>query len=273
MLATTTAAQRNPITLDPDNEATWPPAMLAMLEDRFPTLRKHRAICEKKIYNVYEDPWPTRCACQDLYDLTVREIGTAVDGLFIVGYHSTRLATDEVQAILREGMGVTGAELVATKLARRVSCGDLTQQEADTLNSCSLAEQQGLCGEPFRRGQLWMVFGKLGLRDSGLDSLFSYWGGEALYFPHMYDAHMAPRLRSIGRACIAEVAVPISVLQTVATIGERILGVFFQHRGVGRADSDWWEGYSREPVPAPHVRRLVTESDPDFVRLTCRTGR
>ncbi|NEU12479.1 hypothetical protein G3T14_10065 [Methylobacterium sp. BTF04] len=250
-----------------DDEATWPESLLRCLDGDLPLLREYehgRAAwdrrCEEDVMaRVGRDPNPhakgratVLAACHDI-----------VLGCRIVGYHCTRLTDGEAVAIERDGLRILTPELFEGRLERALQKGLIGRDVADII----LAKNDGRARS--RAGMVWFVFRARDLADEGgVIRLFSSWGGEALYGPYEDHGTVGPALARIGRPCIVEAAVPAAGIETHCDVGERIMRVYLERRGIRTGHGDGMQGYVREDVPGDAILRVIRRDDPDFERLT-----
>ena len=250
-----------------DDEATWPEELLRRLGEGLPLLRdyeRERAAwdrrCEEDVMaRVRRAPNPhadaraaVLAACHDI-----------VLGCRIVGYHCTRLTDDEAAAIQRDGLRTLTPELIEGRIRRALDQGLIERGVADVI----LARNDGR--DRNRAGMAWFVFRKRDLADEGgVGPLFSSWGGEAVYGGYEDDATVGPALSRIGRPCIVEAALPTAGIETHCDVGERVMRVHLERRGIRTGHGDGMQGYVREGVPGDAILRVIRLDDPGFKSLT-----
>jgi hypothetical protein len=176
----------------------------------------------------------------------------------IVGYQCTRLHPDEIPALELRGLLPLTPELHRERVRRRVAAGDLLPDLAECLLQKSLAGDQRS-----RAGLIHLILTKGG--PESFWHFFRYWGGEALYFPHISNSSVIEQvLSAIGLPCILEVTIPISALghRTAAD------GLIFSYL-VRRGDTNIRETGTHAVVKVPtRVLRVIQYGSQDFQTFT-----
>lgn len=168
-----------PISLD--DEATWPPAVLKLLDANLGALAAEQV-----------------------------EFVSAIDELIsdreIIGYHCTRLTQDEIARVKAQGLCPLTEELRQSRVQRRVEAGDMSSEMGERLLQSGLRDNGR-----HRLGYSCFFFtNEIG---EWCWKFFRYWGGESLYVTHMStDSDERNTLRAIGAPCIIEIAVPVSAI-------------------------------------------------------------
>lgn len=125
---------------------------------------------------------------------------------WIRAYHCTKEPSEghfRVQGLRVTNIAQHQAEFVA-QFGDRFTAAELSEMNTSWHNYFVKGRQREL-----RDGQLWACLTRnLILDDCGVDLFFSLYGGEAISMP--FDDHptITPKLRSIGRPVVVEVAVP-----------------------------------------------------------------
>lgn len=117
-----------------------------------------------------------------------------------------------------------------------------------------------------REGSIWFFHCLSTLNDeSGLYSLFRYWGGEAVYCLHETDSPACAELPSIGTPCIVLAALHPSEVGFFSTFEERMIRVWLD-----RDDPDAHSQDCDTRVTHPRVRVLdvIVRADVLFDELT-----
>lgn len=248
-----------------DDEATWPEAVLAVLTAQFSELAKYEA--ERTRLDKLSQGGDMNIRLNrpmnphgGAYEQTLSEIAAGIASKHLAGYHGTRLHTDEIADILKNGMRPLSPELLAERVTRRRDAGDISPNIATRL----LSEHQG--NDENRAKMIWFAFDRAALRDEwGFIRLFSSWGGEALYCGHEEDDETGPVLRAIGEPCIIEAAVPIDSIETFCEVARRFYDMYMSCRNVSTTHGPGMEGYVTHALP---VRRIIRVSEAEFERLT-----
>ncbi len=182
--------------------------------------------------------------------------------LALRGYHCTRLTDDEVERIRAEGMTPPTPEILRRRIGALESGGLISPHAAQRL------ARENDAGDPTRAGRLWFIFTAAPLScETSIDSLFRYWGGEALYRRHDRDPETGPIVASIGTARIIEAIVPLADIGPTAFPDRQLAQQFLASRGVATLDRDFVDRVV-VPVHANRIRRIISRSDDAFVSLT-----
>ena len=193
-------------------------------------------------------------------DQIISDIQDAIFHRDLVGYHCTRLASDEAELLMEHGLRPLTPELIASRIRARISSGDLNDRDAELLISQSFA------GHDNRAGRIWFIFSVSLLRDEhGVGRLLGFWGGESTYANHHGNVQILSRLNKIGMSTIVEAPAPISHIQTYMPVSERLLAAYLDRRGVLTRSGPEMAGNIDCPV---RPSRLITETSPEFVALT-----
>ncbi len=182
--------------------------------------------------------------------------------LALRGFHCTRLTDDEVERIRADGMTPPNREFLQRRISALESGGLISPHAAQWL------ARENDAGDPTRAGRIWFIFTAAPLRcQTGVGSLFRYWGGEALYRRHDRDPETGPIVASIGIARIVEAIVPLADIGPTAFPDRQFAQQFLAARGVAVLDRDFVDRVG-VPVPADGIRRIISRSDDAFVSLT-----
>jgi hypothetical protein len=256
-----------------DDTSTWPGQLLAHFEAREDMLRAYRQHEEKLMDDSAWGPVyvpmalrpPNPLAQEKQRFLSVLRAEYS-DKLAPRGFHCTRLTDDEVERIRKEGMTPSSVPMLQDRIRALEKTGLITAQVA-----CRLI-QRNSAADLNRVGRIWFVFTKALLRqETGMDSLFRYWGGEALYGQHDRDPEIGPMLASIGIARIIEATVLLSDMGPTAFPDTQMVQQFLMASGVPAGDRDY-SGRTRAPVSTYHIRRIISREDEAFESLTGCAG-
>ena len=101
-------------------------------------------------------------------------IGRLMQPRTIRAWHYTRLTTEEVDSLRREGIHVSTPRTLRSRLDSLVASGALSAQLADTLYAASPfhGDQQG-----GRSGKFYMASHPVEIQDGGVKPLMAHWGG------------------------------------------------------------------------------------------------
>lgn len=249
------------------------------------TVRQHKEL----ILNFREERKRIDRACQE--DMTLRfdppanewkeEYQSLVDHLEpilfenrIIGYHCTRLTSEEIGEIKSGGLSVLSPDLVRNRLERLYSNVLLSEQEYAYLTT-STAIQQSLNDEHGQRtGLLWFCPNRSTLAESsGVYRLFRSWGGEALYWGHEEDTDASHVLRRIGTPCIVKCAIPFRVAEQFhINFAERFLSQYVRDEIEFPEPTPGFDMHTTTDVPASGILEIIEHANPAFEALTrCST--
>jgi hypothetical protein len=208
-----------------------------------------------------ETTWPSHV--RELLDAGVSELPaaradlcSAVDAqirdLEVVGYHCTRLTTDEIERVKNEGLSPLTRELRQSRILARVEAGDLPRELVECLLTAGIANR-GVHRLDISCFYLTKEIGDWCWK------FFRYWGGESIYVPYMnLGSEEGRALRSIGCPCILELAVPVSV-----TSYQTVAGAFvYEH--ARRRNIAVLESSHDTTAASLRVLRVIEWGTPDF---------
>jgi len=260
-----------PTTIALDDESSWPPSVLSLLDKTFRDLEAYEKtqaridkICEKDVLaRVSPPPNPySKLRAEVLVELEV-----LLSRVLLVGYHCTRLCVDEIESVLSSGLRTLGKPLVTERIERRVARGEFERDFADKLLRHDVSEDS-ISRLGRRTGMIWFVFNRATLTgEHGLKYLLGCWGGEAIYWSHMNNPPIMMALRSIGTACIVEAAVRVPDINTWSVPQKLVVG-YLQRRKVKTCEVPEMEGFVRVPVAADQIRRVIRREDAAFGSVT-----
>jgi len=252
----------NPFLLD--DETTWPPQILRILEEGLPICRAYFAEEKQITHRLSQSPLPLRRILNTnklAYDALMRDVEFAAKSEAIIGWHCTRLCEDEIRQIKNGGMLPLSSHSLEMRIRRRASKGDFTPEIAERL----LSENQA--SDPNRQ-MLWFLLSQDLLRDaSGVQRFFASWGGEALYNSHERDVNTGPILRRIGVPAIIEVAIALSEACTFDALSVWLSRSFLSRRGISDGHDPHREIYVVNPIKPEAVLRIVKSDEPAFLDL------
>ncbi|MEI9936676.1 MAG: hypothetical protein WDO69_05580 [Pseudomonadota bacterium] len=250
------------------DQQTWPSELRALFDDNFPSLEGF-VTEERRIEDTRYGPtgWCRGARARPLnpfqrvHDEVLRRAQELASELSVVGYHCTRLHSDEIDHILSHGLEPLSKDLFERRVRARVLAGDIsTDVGAGLLADNFVHDEEGT-----RLGRLFFLFTADLTR---MDDFFSFWGGESLYTTHHGKQEMLLPLRTIGVPCIVEAVLPTDALCLWSdSMGERLYEAVLAHWGL-REGAPGWEDSVADPVPADRIRRIIRLGDPVFARLT-----
>jgi len=195
----------------------------------------------------------------------VKRVNSCLNDCCLLGFHCTRYHESEIAIVKEHGLKPLSEELAYGRVERLQEIGVIPPQIASRLLSENAVNNKH--GD--RLGRLCFIFSRSILRHEGdVLRLLSYWGGEALYWAHENDPEVAPVLKSIGRPCIIQAAVPIATLNTYSSVGEKVISVFLQTRGIATTDDGLLEGSLDQELASHHIQRIIEYGETEFETLT-----
>lgn len=235
--------------LDLDRPRSWPVELLGYLHER---------------HDLFLG-WETRQGQVSAYafDDAIYGLRDVLQPYHMLGWHCTRLTDTEADEILRNGMQLPNAELLARRIDALVKTGQITSDIGRRLKS----ENQADAGN--RAGRIWFCFfPPRNAGEHGIERFFRHWGGEALYVCHENDPLTSPAISCIGTPCIVEAEVPIASLRMDGNLEITFYRRYLRSRGISITQSTDYAGRIVNPLPAENVRRVIPFPDPDFYSLT-----
>lgn len=112
-----------------------------------------------------------------------------------------------------------------------------------------------------RNNRIWMCLTKRLANNSGTEPFFTYYGGEAIYFPLREHPPIEKKLREIGQPVVVEICVRGGNLRVFRELSEPLLGALHQQwRSAPTAPSDL-ECHQVVPVPPEDILAVRTLVD------------
>lgn len=252
-----------------DDEATWPVSVLDVLKNGLSRMLAYEtdreAIdrrCREDVLFQVRPPTPVNAPARRAL---LSSLNSNLAPHAIVGYHCTRLHRAEIASITRHGLRPLSEKLARARIERCIQLGELSRPVASRLLSKNAVNDEA----GSRLSMIWFCFTRNPLQDDdAVGRFFRSWGGEALYCHYGEDVTIGPALSNIGVPAIVEAAVPVRLIQTFMSVGERFLNVFLSQRGISTGHDSNMEGYIREPLNGHDILRIVTSDDQEFRELT-----
>ena len=137
----------------------------------------------------------------------------------IIGFHCTRLTEEEIENILRDGLQPLNKDFAVSRIERIFNNSLISKELRD-----ELIEKEELTDEN-RAGMVYVFHCTSTLRDEwGLNRLFGFWGGEAIYT----YLKKSEELKEIGKSCIVLASIKISELDIYPELSKRMLSFYFE---------------------------------------------
>ena len=235
--------------LDLDSPTSWPAELRTYLDEHYDLFLA----------------WETKLGkfSGKAFDKAIYGLRDILQAYEILGWHCTRLTDAEVDEILRDGMDLPNAEMLTRRIDALLKTNVIEPNVARRLKS------ENHAGEEHRAGMVWFCFSPPGnVDEDGIGRFFRHWGGEALYVCHEDDPVTSTVLRHIGTPRLVEADVPISLLDKDRCPDFTVYRQFLMSHGYCTMESTYYEDYIVHPLPAEHVRRVISFPDPDFYSLT-----
>lgn len=233
--------------LDLDRPSSWPAALTNYLDEHHDVFRAWEA--------------KTGQASAPLFDAAMYGLRDVLRAYEIRGWHCTHLTDAEADELLRDGMHLPNVETLARRIDLLAKTGSIKPQIALRLKSENWADQEN------RVGKVWFSFFPPRRTDEcGIGPFFRHWGGEALYRCHQEDPVISSILRRIGTPRLVEVDVPIASLGRYPDCS--IYRRYLVSRGYRSNEPTDFQGYSKHPLLAENVRRVISYPERDFYCLT-----
>jgi hypothetical protein len=230
--------------IDPDDQRTWPPLVLAWAEARAASLAGSTEFTNDLNSRLIEREDEFRALF----------VGTKV-----LVYHCTRLLEWEAEDIRSGGLAPLTRGLVVRRIDQADARDALGREEAERLRTSDVFTLRNACG---REGQVCFVLGREGFEDSGVQDFFSLWGGEGIYWAHADDAD-APRL---GRPAIVAAGIDVSDPRRALRFGPALSKVFVAPL-LGTRDN-YADVFLEASVPASDTMAIWQPGDPEYDRFT-----
>jgi hypothetical protein len=207
--------------------------------------------------------WEARTVTAGAYDNAISGLIDALQPYAIAGWHCTRLTDAEIDDIMRNGMRLPDAAMLARRIDALVEAGQLAHDIAQRLKVENQASDEN------RAGMVCFCFFQPRLAgESGIERFFRHWGGEALHNSHEDDPVTSPAISCIGTPSLVEADVPIALLKSGAGLAFKIVRRFLISRGYQTREPTDHEDHINRRLGAECIRRVIRFPESDFVTLT-----
>jgi hypothetical protein len=249
---------------------TWPKVLLDYLASKSQMLLDHE-VYERESSDAYMTekertgllPWRHPSQYSQDRETVLGEVLGLLQSTTLHGWHCTRLTDYEAEHIKAHGMQPPNRHILTERIRRVQADGMLEDHVAKRLIEENQGDQKG------REGMIWFCFYEpriAGQRE--IERFFRRWGGEALYNSHERDPITGEALRKIGRPCLIEADVPISLFGRITYLGEKVIRRYLFSKGFGTREELEHDDKARGPIPASNILRLVFLGEPAFAALT-----
>jgi len=170
--------------------------------------RKDISIRYNRPQNIHHEKW----------DDTINRIEEILKNYSIVGIHSTKLLDTEIKDIQQNGLRPLSKEFANQRVEFVYRKGLISEELRE-----ELINKEELVADN-RKGKIFVFHCLSTLKDEwGLNKLFGYWGGEALYA----YAKNSKELRKIGIPCIVFTSIKIKEFDIYPELSKRMLASYF----------------------------------------------
>ena len=189
-------------------------------------------------------------------------IGQVLDSRTIRAWHYSRMTDDEVENLRLEGIHLSTATTLRSRLESLVASRELTLHQADAL----------FTGSPFhsdqleaRSGKFWMTSHPTAIHDSGVEPLLARWGGEVAAF-WTKDPELRAVLAALGKPKVIELAVPMTLTLHSYCAAKAVTAAFARTLGCVTS-SNAIDLYVTQPLGPDSILRVHGDADPSFQSL------
>ncbi|MBB2793638.1 UNVERIFIED_ORG: hypothetical protein GGD58_002497 [Rhizobium pisi] len=196
------------------------------------------------------------------YYALLDRVGDLMASRTIRAFHYTRLTDDEVAELRRSGIHLSTPTTLRRRLDALVVSGALPAEIADRLYDASPFQSEQ---RDARSDKFWMVSHPIAVDNNGVAPLMARWGGEVASF-WVNDAALSAPLTRLGRARIAEIAVPLEATRHSHAASKAVVATFGRARGA-IPEKSVFDLYLKASLPATAVSAVHTESDAAFTAM------
>lgn len=170
--------------------------------------REDMSVRYNRPQNIHKDKWTD----------TIDKIEEILKDYSIVGIHSTKLLETEINDIQQNGLKPLSKEFANQRVEMIYEKGLIsTELKNELINKEELVATN-------RKGKIFVFHCLSTLKDEwGLNKLFGFWGGEALYA----YAKNSTELKKIGIPCIVFTSIKIKELDIYPELSKRMLAYYF----------------------------------------------
>lgn len=249
-------------TIDVWDVETFDRKLLSYLEAHSPLIRDY-FIISARLWLEYESSDHTmpraENTCGLQFNAITEHIMSLMEKRVIRGWHYTRLTDDEAQILVCKGIYLPNLETIRSRLSVQVETGLLSQEAADQLYTDSPYQSDQ---REIRSDKFWLVSHPKTIDDSSVKLLLESWGGEAVYF-WQRDPALRQILKSIGRARVVEVAVPLARSRQSYQAASAVIAAFGRKIGC-KLDESAFDLYTNEPLCSSHILALHSQGEPRY---------
>lgn len=209
-----------------EDTQTWPKELSTLVFENKTLVISYHSERESIFLETKDDPvlrtYPPDNSYEDKYKDIVAQLTRILMQHNIIGYHCTRLTSDETKEIAESGMQILSCDLITKRLSYACQEKILSESDCKTLLKNALDNNW-----KHRAGMIWFCPNRSTLKEEySVFRLFRSWSGEAVYCGYEEDENIGIKLRSIGMPCIIKCTIPLSSLPDCSDIAERFLSFF-----------------------------------------------
>lgn len=205
-----------------DKIDSWPDEVLELIKTNESFLKgffaeEHRIdkLAKEDMFVRYNRPQNIHL---DKWINTIDKIESILKDYSIVGIHATKLLEDEINDIKKNGLKPLSKDFANQRVERLFDKGLISEElKNELINKKELVANN-------RKGKIFVFHCLSTLKDEwGLNRLFGYWGGEALY---SYIKNSKELMR-IGIPCIVFTSIKIKELDIYPELSKRMIAYYF----------------------------------------------
>lgn len=254
------------VTLQLDDESTWPAEVVHIIERNFDLLddwygptaearERDRSPGDIQCGPSFSAKEHDRVLWDLQHALSCRNLGS--------GFHCTRLTKAERSAILETGMQPQNKDGLRIRINALAGAGFISESIASVLSVENDASALN------RAGKIWFCFFEPHFAgEGGISGFFRYWGGEALYGRHASKEPTRAALQEIGTPSIVVADIAVAGINPSAPPSIPMVRRYFMNRGAKITESARYEAYTTWPIPPRSINRILRYPEPEFIRLT-----
>ncbi len=230
--------------------ATWPTDVIEFLKQSIPT------------FLGWQCKYSRESSAQE-YDNAIYRMRDILRKYSLIGYHCTKLTTNEIDDIRTNGMLLQNGKSLKKRISRLEENGLISADIAQLLISNNQADDTN------RAKMIWFCFYEPHLAGQfGIERFFQSWGGEALYNSHEERPDTGDSLMKIGTPCLIKAKVPIESLEDSYYPDFSMIRAFLFQHGHQLENGIEHEGYSTCKISPENIIEIIEHPNDHFIELT-----
>ena len=183
-----------------DSIETWPSEIVEVIQADLRQLECYIRVEDDYEEKIKSDPILKITRYENVFKSYWIKASKLIDEILcnkkIISFHCTRLVDYEISDILKNGLKPLDGDFSIKRIKELFDNGLISEKSSQEL------KKNNNCYDENREGMLFFFHFIKTLKDeSGLEYLFRYWGGEAIYRNHKENEE----LKTIGKPCIIEI--------------------------------------------------------------------